>query len=129
MCVCLPLIEIIGGFNDRLLSLSAGYASLDYEPWEYARVALVKVGIRLNGDLVDILSTVQPEARAVSVGRQWAAQLAALLPQQQFAVAVQAVIGTRVIARETISARRKDVIAKCVRRRAWVPMLFYLVRR
>lgn len=114
LSVELPLVEIIGDFNDRLLSRSAGYASFDYEPCESKPVDLVKIGVRLNGDLVDILGTVQPKVRAEAVGRSWAKKLAKLLPNQQFPVAIQAVIGTKVIARETIAAMRKDVIAKCV---------------
>lgn len=107
-------MEIVGDFNDQLLSCSAGYASFDYEPCESRAVDLVKIGVRLNGDLIDILSTVQPRVRAEAVGRTWARKLAKLLPSQQFPVAVQAVIGTKVIARETVAAMRKDVIAKCV---------------
>lgn len=113
LTVELPLVEIIGDFNDRLLSVSAGYASFDYEPSEGKPVELVKVGIKLNGELVDILSTVQPRIRADAVGRTWVKKLAELLPRQQFAVAVQAVIGNRVIARDNVAAMRKDVIAKC----------------
>lgn len=115
LTVELPLVEIVSDFNDRLLSCSAGYASFDYEPGESRVVDLVKIGVRLNGDLIDILSTVQPRVRAEAVGRAWARKLAKLLPSQQFPVAVQAVIGTKVVARETVAAMRKDVIAKCVR--------------
>lgn len=114
--VILPLVEIIGDFNDRLLSMSAGYASFDYEVIEGRLVELVKVAIRLNGDLVDVLSTVQPKLRAEGVARQLVGKLVKLLPRQQFTVAIQAVIGGKVIARETLPALRKDVIAKCVRR-------------
>lgn len=113
LSVELPLIEIIGEFNDRLLSLSAGYASLDYEPSGSRPVELVKIGIKLNGEPVDILSTVQPRERADSVGRAWVRRLAEMLPRQQFAVAIQAVVGSKVIARENVAAMRKDVIAKC----------------
>jgi elongation factor 4 len=122
MTADLPLVEIIGDFNDRLLSISAGYASLDYEPAGMRSVELVKIGVRLNGDLVDILSTVQPRSRAEPVGRGWVKKLATLLPRQQFPIAVQAIIGTKVIAREDISAVRKDVIAKCVRSKSMVLM-------
>lgn len=114
MVTTLPMAEVIGDFNDRLLSISAGYASFDYEAAGRRPVELVKVGVRLNGDLVDILSTVQPRCKAEAVGRQWVTRLASLLPPQQFPIAIQAIIGTRIIARDTISALRKDVIAKCV---------------
>lgn len=116
LSVILPLVEIIGDFNDRLLSISAGYASFDYEPIEGRSVELVKVAIRLNGDLVDVLSMVQPKVRADSVARQLVGRLVKLLPRQQFPVAIQALIGGKVIARETLPALRKDVIAKCVRK-------------
>lgn len=112
----MPLAELIGRFNDRLLSITAGYSSLDYDSTVDMRpVDLVKVGIQLNGEPVDILGGLQPRAKAQAFGRAWARKLAGLLPAQQFAIAVQAVIGTKVIARETISAMRKDVTAKCVR--------------
>jgi GTP-binding protein LepA len=114
----MPLIELVGGtFNDRLLSLSAGYATLDYQPVpieDSPPVDLAKVVIRLNGDAIDLLSSVQPVVRADHVGRTLIEQLVKLLPRQQFAVAIQATIGSRVIARETLSALRKDVTAKCV---------------
>lgn len=114
MTVELPLVEVISDFNDRLLSISAGYASFDYEPIESRPVELLKINIRLNGDPVELLGTVQPSPRAVAIGRSWVRRLANILPRQQFAIAIQAVIGTKVIARENISAVRKDVIAKCV---------------
>jgi GTP-binding protein LepA len=115
----MPLAELIGRFNDRLLSISAGYSSLDYDSTVDMRpVDLVKVGVQLNGEPVDILGGLQPRAKAQAFGRAWARKLAGLLPAQQFAIAVQAVIGTKVIARETISAMRKDVTAKCVRESA-----------
>lgn len=114
MTVDLPLLEIIGDFNDRLLSMSAGYASFDYEPLPSRPVDLVKIGIRLNGELIDFLGSVQPRMRAEGVARSWVKKLAELLPRQQFAVPVQAVIGSKIIARETVPAMRKDVIAKCV---------------
>jgi GTP-binding protein LepA len=111
----LPLVDIIGDFNNRLLSISAGYASFDYEPAGMRSVELVKIGIRLNGTPVDILSTVQPRERSLAVGRAWTKKLASLLPRQQFTIAIQAVIGPKtIIAREDISAVRKDVLAKCV---------------
>lgn len=117
----MPLAELIGRFNDRLLSITAGYSSLDYdlpdpaqEPSMMQPVDLVKVGIQLNGEPVDILGGLQPRAKSQAFGRAWARKLASLLPAQQFQIAVQAVIGTKVIARETISALRKDVTAKCV---------------
>lgn len=121
----MPLAELIGRFNDRLLSITAGYSSLDYDyiyddndgGQKIRRmhpVDLVKVGIQLNGEPVDILGGLQPRSKAQVFGRAWTQKLASLLPAQQFQIAVQAVIGTKVIARETISAMRKDVTAKCV---------------
>lgn len=112
--VDLPLLEIIGDFNDRLLSMSAGYASFDYEPLPPRPVDLVKIRVRLNGEPIDFLGSVQPRIRAEGVARNWVRKLAELLPRQQFAVPVQAVIGSKIIARETVPAMRKDVIAKCV---------------
>lgn len=114
MTLRLPLNEVIGSFNDRLLSLSAGYASFTYEVGNPQPVDLVHIGIRLNGDLIDILGTIQPRCRSERIARQWCKKLAELLPRQQFAVAIQAVVGGKIIARESIPAMRKDVIAKCV---------------
>ncbi len=117
----MPLVEIIGSFNDRLMAISAGYATFDYAlcedgsgSGETARVDLVKIGIRVNGDPVDVLASIQPREKAVTVGRRWTAKLAEILPRQQFVIAIQAVIGNKVVARENISALRKDVTAKCV---------------
>lgn len=109
----IPLAELIGKFNDKLLSISAGYASLDYVDDGWEPVNLVKIGMKLNGESVDVLGALQPESKAASFGRVWTKKLASLLPRQQFAIAVQAAVGTKVIARETISAVRKDVTAKC----------------
>jgi len=109
-----PLIEIIGSFNDRILSITEGYASFDYEPEGWRPVDLVCIDINLNGEKVDFLAIVLPKSKADAVARQWVTKLADLIPKQQFAVAIQAVIGRKPIARETISALRKDVIGKCV---------------
>lgn len=111
--VRMPLAEVIGRLNDRLLSITAGYGSMDYDDDGWAPVNLVKVGIRLNGEPVDVLGSLQPSEKAPSFGRHWCSKLADLLPRQQFAIAVQAVVGPRIIARETVQAVRKDVTAKC----------------
>lgn len=111
--VRMPLAELIGRLNDRLLSITAGYGSMDYDDDGWCPVDLVKVGIRLNGEPVDVLGSLQPSDKAPSFGRHWCAKLADLLPRQQFSIAVQAAIGPRIIARETVQAVRKDVTAKC----------------
>ncbi len=111
--VFMPLSELIGKLNDKLLSLTAGYASMDYTDAGMAPVDLVKVCIRLNGQSVDALSSLQPSIKAPSFGRSWCKRLAEILPRQQFPIALQAVVGSKIIARETLSAVRKDVTAKC----------------
>lgn len=87
---------------------------MDYAEAGTDPVDLVKVGIQLNGEPVDVLGALQPRERAAGFGRAWVRKLAGLLPRQQFQIAVQAVVGTRIVARETVSAVRKDVTAKCV---------------
>ncbi|MEO7176953.1 MAG: translation elongation factor 4 [Saprospiraceae bacterium] len=109
----LPLAEIVFDFYDRLKSISRGYASFDYSPLEYRETELVKLDIRLNGDPVDALSALVHRSKAESLGRKITAKLKDLLPKQQFVIAIQASIGAKIIARETISAMRKDVTAKC----------------
>lgn len=109
----LPLAEIVFDFYDRLKSISRGYASFDYAPKEYRPSDLVKLDIKLNGDPVDALSALVHREKAAAFGRKICKRLKELLPRQQFMIAIQAAIGAKIVARETISAMRKDVTAKC----------------
>ncbi len=109
----LPLGEIITDFFDQLKSMTRGYASLDYERGEYEAADLVKVEILLNGDPVDAFSSIVHRDKAYEFGKGMVERLKELIPRQMFDVPIQAAIGAKIIARETVKARRKDVLAKC----------------
>ncbi len=108
-----PLAEIIFDFYDKLKSLSKGYASLDYEFLEYRQSDLVKLDILINGDPLDALSSIVHKERSYEWGRSLVAKLRKLIPRQMYEVAIQAAIGSRILARESVKPFRKDVIAKC----------------
>jgi GTP-binding protein LepA len=109
----IPLNEIVYDFFDALKSRTKGYASLDYELKGYETSELVKLDILLNGDTVDALSMIVPKERAYHKGRGIAEKLKEIIPRQLFEIPIQAAVGTKIIARETVKAMRKDVLAKC----------------
>ena len=109
----MPLAEIVFDFYDRLKSISKGYASFDYHPIGYQVSNLVKMDILLNGDQVDALSALIHKDNAFNLGKKICLKLKELIPRQQFEIAIQAGIGAKIVARETVKALRKDVTAKC----------------
>jgi GTP-binding protein LepA len=109
----IPLAEVVVDFFDALKSRTKGYASLDYEPAGYRSADLVKIDVLLNGLPVDAFSAVVHRSGSAEYGRKMTEKLRQLIPRQMFDVPIQAAIGGRVIARETVKAKRKDVLAKC----------------
>lgn len=109
----MPLAEVVFDFYDRLKSISRGYASFDYHPSEYKLSHLVKMDIMLNKDIIDALSSIIHRDRAYDLGKKICKKLKELIPRQQFEIAIQASVGAKIIARESLSALRKDVTAKC----------------
>jgi GTP-binding protein LepA len=109
----IPLAEIVFDFYDKLKTISKGYASFDYHPMGYRESKLVKMDLLLNGDQVDALSALIHKDKAFDLGKRICVKLRELLPRQQFDIAIQAAIGAKIIARESVKALRKDVTAKC----------------
>jgi GTP-binding protein LepA len=109
----LPLNEVVLDFYDRLKSITKGYASLDYELLDYRQSDLVRLNIMINGEVVDALSLIIHKDKAYYRGRELVSKMKELIPRQMFEIAIQAAIGVKIIARETVKAMRKDVLAKC----------------
>ncbi|UPA28764.1 MAG: translation elongation factor 4 [Verrucomicrobiota bacterium] len=113
LCCELPLNEVLVDFNDRLKSITKGYGSMDYELMGYQTSNLVKMDLLVNGEAIDAFSLIVHKEKAVTRGRELCQKLKEILPRQMFAIAIQAAIGSTIIARETLGAYRKDVTAKC----------------
>lgn len=113
LCCELPLNEVLVDFNDRLKSITKGYGSMDYELMGYQTSNLVKMDLLVNGEAIDAFSLIVHREKAVTRGRELCQKLKEILPRQMFAIAIQAAIGSTIIARETLGAYRKDVTAKC----------------
>jgi len=109
----LPMNEMVMDFYDRLKSISKGYASLEYELMDFEEADLVKLDVLINGEPIDALSLIVHRSKSLNRGRSLVAKMRELIPRQQYQVAIQAAIGAKIVARETLSAIRKDVTAKC----------------